>query len=376
VFSKLDLKKGYHQVPVHPDDVAKTAVITPFGLFEYIRMPFGMRNAGQTFQRLMDKILAGLQHSFVYLDDILVASKNHQEHVEHLREVFQRLQANGLVLNQKKCLFAVSALDFLGHRVSAEGIAPLSNRVAAVKNFPQPKTVKQLQSFLGMINFYRRFIPGPAKISRQLADTLKGSQKKQVEWKQDMAAAFLDIKTALCSSTLLAHPDSKRSVHLAVDGSDSHVGAVLQQESEKGPQPLAFFSKKLNSTQQRYSTFDRELLACYEAVRHFRWLLEGRRFFILSDHKPLSFALSKAADAWSARQQRQLSYVAEYTSDIRHVPGKDNVVADLLSWPAACIASVPPYSGEQLSYVQLAAELSTCETVAELVSSPSLHVQT
>jgi hypothetical protein len=222
--------------------------------------------------------------------------------------------------------------------------------VNAVKTFPQPKTVRQLQSFLGMVNFYRKFIPGAARILRLLANALKGGQKKQVEWKPDMQAAFTEIKAALCSSTLLAHPDGKKGIHLPVDASDSHVGAVLQQQAAGGPQPLAFFSKKLDSTQQWYSTFDRELLACYEAVRHFRWRLEGRKFFILSDHKSLSFALHKAADAWSARQQRQLSYMAEFTSDIRHVPGKENVVADWLSRPAACLASVPPYSGERLDY--------------------------
>jgi Reverse transcriptase (RNA-dependent DNA polymerase) len=190
VFSKLDLKKGYHQVPVNPADVQKTAVITPFGLFEYVRMPFGMQNSGQTFQRLMDRILACLEYTFVCLDDILVASRSYEEPAVHLPEVLQRLQANGLVLNDKKCLFAVPALDFLGHRVSAARIAPLEGRVAAVKNFPQPKTVRQLQSFLGMVNFYRRFIPGAAKILRPLTDALKGGQRKLVERMPEMQAVF------------------------------------------------------------------------------------------------------------------------------------------------------------------------------------------
>jgi hypothetical protein len=158
-----------------------------------------------------------------------------------------------------------------------------------------------------------------------------------------------------------------------VDALDSHVGAVLQQGAASGPQPLAFFSKKLDSMQQRYSTFDRELLACYEAVRHFRWLLEGRKFFILSDHKPLSFALHKAADAWSVRQQRQLSYVAEFTADIRHVPGKENVVADCLSRPAACLAAVPPYSGEKLDYNKFAAAQATCKSV-QVANPPRAEV--
>jgi RNase H-like domain found in reverse transcriptase len=181
-----------------------------------------------------------------------------------------------------------------------------------------------------------------------------------------MHAAFTDIKAALCTSTLLAHPDQRKSLCVAVDASDCHVGAVLQQGEEKRMQPLAFFSKKLDSTQQRYSTFDRELLACYEAVCHFRWLLEGRKFYILSDHKPLSFALHKAADAWSARQQRQLSYVAEFTSDIRHVPGRENVVADMLSRPAMVIAAALPYSGGEINYEELAVAQSKCAEVADL----------
>jgi Reverse transcriptase (RNA-dependent DNA polymerase) len=134
-------------------------------------MPFGMRNSDQTFQRLMDKILAGLSYCFVYLDDILIASR---DMVQHLRTVLSRLRDNGLILNRKKCVFAAASLDFLGHRVSAEGISPLESRVAAVKSFPQPKNVRQMQSFLGMINFYRRFIPRAARILKPLTDSSKG----------------------------------------------------------------------------------------------------------------------------------------------------------------------------------------------------------
>jgi RNase H-like domain found in reverse transcriptase/Integrase zinc binding domain/Integrase core domain len=244
-----------------------------------------------------------------------------------------------------------------------------------VKTFPQPKNVRQMQSFLGIINFYRRFIPCAAKILKPLTDSLKGGQKKQLEWSVEMHTAFADIKAALCASTLLAHPDQRKGLCMAVDASDSHVGAVLQQGEEGRMQPLAFFSKKLDSTQQQYSMFDRELLACYKAVRHFRWLLEGRRFHILSDHKPLSFALHKVADAWSARQQRQLSYVVEFTSDIRHVPGCENMVADMLSGPAMVIAAALPYSGGEINYEELAAAQSTCAEVADLLRSPSLHVR-
>jgi hypothetical protein len=151
----LDLRKGYYQVPVREEDVCKTAIVTPFGTFEFLRMPFGLRNAGQTFQRFMDSTLADLPFCFVYIDNLLVASSNLEQHLVDLRAVLVRLQQQGLVLNVEKCLFAASELDYLGHRVTASSIRPLPNRVQALAKYPQPKTVAQLQTFLGMANFYR-----------------------------------------------------------------------------------------------------------------------------------------------------------------------------------------------------------------------------
>jgi RNase H-like domain found in reverse transcriptase len=163
---------------------------------------------------------------------------------------------------------------------------------------------------------------------------------------------------------------------VAVDASHSHIGAVLQQSSRRGFQPLAFFSKKIDDTQGRYSTFDRELLACHEAVRHFRWSLEGCRFFILTDHKPLTFALTRASDAWSARQQRQLAAIAEYTTDIRHMAGAENVVADALSRPpiAAAVAAVEPAPGGKIDYAAFARDQVECEDTLQLKHSSTLKV--
>jgi hypothetical protein len=146
-------------VPVAAEDIPKTAVITPFGLFEFLRMPFGFKNAGMTFQCLMDRCLNGLPHIFVYLYDILIASPCMQSHKQHVAEVLNILQNNGLVINTAKCIFGVAAVDFLGHRVSSTGIKPLADRVVAIQAFPQPNTIKELQSFLGLVNFYRCFVP-------------------------------------------------------------------------------------------------------------------------------------------------------------------------------------------------------------------------
>jgi RNase H-like domain found in reverse transcriptase/Reverse transcriptase (RNA-dependent DNA polymerase)/Integrase zinc binding domain/Integrase core domain len=373
VFSKLDMRKGYYQVPVKEEDICKTAIVTPFGTFEFLRMPFGLRNAGQTFQRFMDSILSDLPYCFIYIDDVLVASASHEQHEEDLRQVLDRFQQHGLVLNVDKCTFGVEQLEYLGHQVSATGIRPLASRVEALRRFPQPATVGQLQTFLGMMNFYRRFIAGAAGVLRPLTDACRGGQSEPLVWTEAMAAAFNDSKKAICEAAELAHPRADATLFLAVDASNTHVGAALQQEvAGKSPRPLAFFSAKLSPAQAKYSAFDRELLACYLAIRHFRWQLEGASFYILTDHKPLTFALFRVSDPWTARQQRHLAYIAEYTSDIRHVAGKKNVVADALSRPAAAVAAPAEVS---VDFAELAAQQATCTATAELAASESLSVK-
>ena len=348
IFSKIDLLKGYHQIPVADADVPKTAVITPFGLYVFPRTPFGLKNAGQDFQRLMDEILGDIPRVFVYIDDILVASENPEQHLKDLDIVFKTLAANGMVVQRPKCVLGKASLEFLGYQVDSTGISPLKDRVTAIEQSTPPTSVKELQRFLGMVGYYRRFIPNAAAHLFHLFTALKG-KPKTLEWTAGCQESFEAIKKALAAATLLHHPRPGAKLSLTTDASNIAIGGVLEQEGPKGWEPLGFWSAKLEPHQQQWPPYDRELLAAFKGTRHFRSYIEGRPFTLFTDHQSLVPSIHKKTDPQTLRQTYQLSCVAEFTTDIQYIEGKANLVADALSRPNELLPVIANVSQETTS---------------------------
>ena len=349
-FSTLDLSSGFHQIEVDPRDIQKTAFSVENGHYEFLRMPFGLKNAPSTFQRAMDNILREFVGKFclVYMDDIIIYSTSLQEHIGHLKTVFKKLEEFELKLQIDKCEFLCKEVGYLGHVVTPEGIKPNPDKIKVIRNWPLPKTEKDLRSFLGTLGYYRRFIKDLARIIKPMTEQLRKKEeiksKKQTQnstenGKKDknklltitpqFIEAFEKCKKLLTGSDILHYPDLTKEFILTTDASNFALGAVLSQGPIGKDKPIAFASRTLTNTEQNYSTIEKELLALVWACKYFRPYLYGRKFILYTDHQPLTYAFGLKNT--NNRLVRWRLSLAEYVYEIKYRPGKQNVVADSLS---------------------------------------------
>ena len=328
VFTKLDLTSGYHQLGMSPDSIRKTAFRSRYGQYEFRVMPFGLCNAPSTFQRLMNDVLRPHLDKFVvvYLDEILIYSRNMQDHQQHLRLVLELLRDHKLHAKHSKCEFGLKQVDFLGHVVDAHGIHMDPAKVQAVTQWPVPRTAKHVRSFLGLAGYYRRFVRRFSGIAGPLTELTK--QSTTWTWGPEQQSAFEQLKAAITSAPVLAYPDATLPYDIHTDASGFATGAVLQQDHGKGMQPIAFYSYRMNSAERNYPVHEQEMLAIVMALRAWRCYVEGTPFTVNSDHHTLQRLQSQPI--LSRRQARWMVELAKYDTKIKYVPGDKNR-ADALS---------------------------------------------
>ena len=312
-------------------DKPKTAIATPFGLYQFKCMPFGLQGAPATFQRMMDALLDGLRdYASAYLDDLVIFSRTWKEHLTHLEAVFERLKATGLTAKPTKSKFGMEEWSYLGHVVGGGKVRVEESKIEAIRKIQWPMTKKDVRALLGLTGYYRKFIPNYATIAVPLTDLTRKAQPCQVIWTPDCEEAFRKLKDLLCSSPVLQAPDFKKSFVLQTDASDRGVGAVLSQRDKDGmDRPVAYFSKKLLDREERYSTVEKECLAIKLAMQAFRVYLMGWQFTIQTDHRALAW-LDKVKEN-NGRLTRWSLSLQPYRFEIQYRQGKENVNADALS---------------------------------------------
>ena len=375
-FSTLDLASGYWQVPMHPDSIEKTAFVTPQGLYEFRVMPFGLTNAPGVFQRLMEKVLAGLNpddgpdYVAIYIDDVLVFSRTLEEHLQHLRKVIQRLCDAGLKLKPSKCRFIREEVEYLGHVITPQGLKTNPRIVSAITEFPRPRNLGELRRFLGLSSYYRRFVHNFAKI----ASPLHGLTRKNVRfnWTADEEHSFQTLKEKLISTPVLAYPSFEKSFVLETDASIEGIGAILSQPQEDDLlHPVAYASRSLTVAERNYAITELETLAVVWAITHFIPYLYGHDVTVLTDHTAVKAILQ--APNPSGKHARWWTKV--YGSGVKSIkiqyrPGRLNSGADALSRSPQCSPSVDRTNQGRMQVATVTtATVSTSPTIQTLLTA-------
>ena len=333
VFSKIDLRAGYWQMPVRQEDIPKTAFKTRWGLYECLVVPFGVTNAPAQFMNLMNDLLRDYLDEFilVFLDDILIYSRTPEDHAEHLRKVFQRLRESKLYAKASKCQIAHKTIDFLGQRVTPKGMSPMEQKLKALREWETPRDIRGVRSFLGFTNYYRRFVRHYAEMAHPLTDLTK--KEVGFQWGPMQEKAFRDLKSTLCEAPILVFPDPLLPYTVVTDASQHAVGGVIMQDHGAGLQPIAFHSKMLKSSEMKYSAYERELAAiayCFITWRHY---IEGcpGGVTVLTDHQTLRSLMDQPVLTRAQTRWLRLGLFQSIMPTIQYQPGKSNIVADALS---------------------------------------------
>jgi hypothetical protein len=370
IFTKLDLRSGYWQVRVADGDEHKTTCVTRYGSYEFLVMPFGLTNAPATFCNLMNDVLYDFLDNFVvvYLDDIVIYSRGIEDHVTHLSKVLSRLREYELYVKREKCEFAKAEIMFLGHLIGEGQVKMDPRKIQAIVEWSAPKSVPELRSFLGLANYYRRFIEGYSKKTTPLSDLLKKSRRW--EWTVDCQQAFEKLKTAVASAPVLGLPDFEKPFEVHTDASDRAIGGVLVQEGH----PVAFESRKLNDAEQNYSTHEKEMTAVVHCLGIWRVYLLGPKFVVKTDNVANTFFWTQKK--LSQRQARWQEFLAEYDFVWKHKPGSHNQVADALSRREviATVLAIAQVESDMLCRLrQAAGEDAAYKKLVELVQEGTIR---
>src|SRR3954467_2267878 len=325
VFSKIDLRSGYFQLKIREHDIPKTTFVTRYGSYEYTVMPFGLTNAPSYLMNMMNKVFMEFLDMFfvVFLDDILIYSKNVKDHEKHLHLIMEKLREHQLYAKFDKCEFWLSEVGFLGHIVSKEGIAVNPSKVTAVTDWEPPKNVGEVRSFLGLAGYYRRFIENFSKIAKPMTELLK--KEKKYDWTEACEVSFQELKKRLVSAPVLCLPDIEKEFQVYCDASRQGLGSVLMQ----GGRVAAYASRQLKKHEVNYPTHDLELASVVHALKTWRHYLMGKRCEVFTDHKSLKYIFTQKE--LNMRQRRWLELIKDYDLSLQYHPGKANVVADALS---------------------------------------------
>lgn len=356
MFTKLDMSQAYQQILLEEESKKYTTINTHKGLFQYNRLPYGVSSSPGIFQRTMDNLLQGIPFVVVRVDDILVSGSSDEEHLANLEEVLKRLFEAGLRLKKKKCSFMVEEVVYLGQKINCHGIQPVQEKVRAITEAPAPKNVSEVRAYLGMINYYQKYLPNLSTILAPLHSLLE--KGKDWKWNEKHQESFTKSKELLKSSHLLVHYDPEKDLILACDASPYGVGSVLSHRMEDNTErPIAFASRSLSPAEKNYSQLDKEALAIIVGVKKFHQYLYGRHFTILTDHKPLErvFHPDKMIPPMAAaRIQRWALTLSAYDYTIQYKEGSQNANADALSrLPLPEIPASTPVPGETILLMEL-----------------------